>query len=124
MSHDRYLSEIIVRYVQREKEAMMIDVMDLEDEGTATAPVELWSRAMRSSKWTAGYPELTRAALALTRSSNFLARHWGELEAATRDGLLQSIEATAHDVARLLGYDPYRADTTFDEALAARVATL
>ena len=98
----------------------MIDALELEEEEVLVEPIEIGDRGRKP--WMAGYPELVRAARAFASSSSFLARHWDELEPSTRHGLLRSIEATAYDVTRLLG--ARHEDSGFDDALAARVASL
>ena len=99
-----------------------------EDEGLVTSPVSptaTWSYRPRDGDWIAGYEELVRATGAFARGVSFLSRHWNELEPETLGGLLRSIEATAHDVTRLLGRRPgIRNDPTLDESLAARVSSL
>jgi hypothetical protein len=101
----------------------MIAAVELEDDETLPAPVEMWSHRARDSDWTAGYEELVRAAGAFSRGVSFLARHWDELEPGTIGGLLRSIEATAFDVTKMLGGTRYERPA-IDEALAARVASL
>ena len=45
----------------------MIAAVELEDDETLPAPVEMWSHRARDSDWTAGYEELVRAASARHR---------------------------------------------------------
>jgi len=102
----------------------MIAAVELEEpDETLIPPVMSWSHRPRDGDWTAGYDELVRAAGAFTRGMSFLTRHWDELEPETLGGLLRSIEATAHDVSRMLGHTPSH-DTSLDETLAARVSSL
>jgi hypothetical protein len=74
--------------------------------------------------WTLGYDDVLRAAHAFARGAAFLSRHWEELDADTRSSLLRSIEATAHDVTRLLGGSGAPDRSVMDEALEARVGSL
>jgi hypothetical protein len=101
----------------------MIAAVELEDDETLFPPVMAWSHRPRDGDWTAGYDELVQAAGAFARGVSFLTRHWDELEPDTLGGLLRSIEATAHDVKRILGHTPLP-DSTLDETLAARVSSL
>lgn len=101
----------------------MIAAVELEEDETLIPPVTRWSHRPRDGDWTAGYDELVRAAGAFARGVSFLTRHWDELEPETLGGLLRSIEATAHDVNRMLGHTPVR-ESTLDETLAARVSSL
>ena len=101
----------------------MIAAVELEDDEALIPPIATWSHRPRDGDWTAGYDELVRAAGAFARGISFLTRHWDELEPETLGGLLRSIEATAHDVNRMLGRG-LQHDPTFDETLAARVSSL
>jgi len=101
----------------------MIAAVELEDDEALIPPIATWSHRPRDGDWTAGYEELVRAAGAFARGVSFLTRHWDELEPETLGGLLRSIEATAHDVNRMLGHTPVR-DSSLDETLAARVSSL
>ena len=98
----------------------MIAAVELEDDEALIPPIATWSHRPRDGDWTAGYDELVRAAGAFARGVSFLTRHWDELEPETLGGLLRSIEATAHDVNRMLGHTPVR-DSSLDETLAARM---
>jgi hypothetical protein len=101
----------------------MIAAVELDDEGSLSAPVAIWSHRARDSDWAAGYDELVRAAGAFSRGVSFLSRHWNEIGPETLGGLLRSLEASAFDVTRMLGGARYE-DPMIDEALAARVASL
>jgi hypothetical protein len=101
----------------------MIAAVELEDDESLIPPIATWSHRPRDGDWTAGYNELVRAARAFARGVTFLTRHWEELEPDTLGGLLRSIEATAHDVNRMLGYAPLP-ESGLDETLAARVSSL
>jgi len=101
---------------------MLAAIEPEHDEGLAS-PVATWSHRPRDGDWIAGYEELVRATGAFARGVSFLSRHWNELEPETLGGLLRSIEATAHDVSRMLGQRSQN-DPTLDESLAARVSSL
>ena len=101
----------------------MIAAAELEDDEMLLFPAGRWSHRPREGDWITGYDELVRATGAFARGVSFLSRHWDELERETLSGLLRSIEATAHDVTRLLGGGAY-GDATLDEMLAARVGSL
>lgn len=101
----------------------MIAAVELEDDEALIPPIATWSHDPRDRGWTAGYDELVRAAGAFARGVSFLTRHWDEMEPETLGGLLRSIEATAHDVNRMLGHAPLQ-NSTLDETLAVRVSSL
>ena len=101
----------------------MLAAVELEGDKSLISPTTTWSHRPRDEDWIAGYEELVRATGAFARGVSFLSRHWNELEPETLGGLLRSIEATAHDVSRMLGRG-LQHDPTLDETLAARVSSL
>jgi hypothetical protein len=101
----------------------MIDARELIDRVSPERSLVALPSLSPEGDWTLGYQDVARAARAFARGTAFLSRHWEELDADTRGSLLRSIEATAHDVNRLLGGYTVKETALLDEALAARVGS-